>query len=869
MTSPLLERFVAEARDLLQGAASGLLTLEKEPGNEAAINEVFRSVHTLKGSVGLFDFPAFTKLVHAGEDVLSAVRAGQVALNSELVDILLDTLDLVGSWIDHIDAAGIMPDGADGMSRDLTSSLRAVLPIESPGTADQAVDPGAGALTDLDWIADVPEPDRLAAFAAAVGGTPILAVEYTPAEDCFFSGEDPLTLFRQIPDLFALTIAPVTEWPATDALDPYRCVLRFQAVTAAPRADMEHLFRYVVEQVKLADIAPHALVTVTGDVNGGPVYQDFVDEARHLADTANWPALGRSVSALLELSAPTLLVASALRWLQAALAAPQPSPAWASALIESIAKAEPDHHPIPAEITPEATIGTAAPSALAARILDSQRVLLDLIGTKGTMAERLASVERTVANVLKAEGRQADCAAWSDAIASVGRSGSLRPAIDLLDTWLSKAEVPAAAPSPAPTSANDTAVLEGVQRRRTDVPDHDGKPANRILKVEQAKVDSLMNLIGELVVSKNSLPFLAKRAEDVYGSRDMSREIKQAYAVIDRLAQEMQSSIMAVRMLPVSEVFERFPRLVRDVARKLGKRIALVIEGEDAAADKNIIEVLGDPLLHIIRNSIDHGIELPDDREAVGKAPEATISLRAFQEGDQVVIEVADDGRGIDPEKIKASALSKGIIDAERAARLSDQDAVNLVFFPGFSTAAKVSDLSGRGVGMDVVVTAVEKAGGTVTITSCKGEGTVVRLSLPLSMAVTRVMMVEAGGGMLFGIPMDQIAETVRVRRDAVKRIKTSEAFVLRETIVPLIRLDSLLGVVPPLWFGDGEEEDAVLVVRVGGNLIGLVIEHFREGMDIILKPFEGILSAMKGYSGTALLGDGRVLLVLNLKELL
>ncbi|MFD2235776.1 chemotaxis protein CheA, partial [Phaeospirillum tilakii] len=398
------------------------------------------------------------------------------------------------------------------------------------------------------------------------------------------------------------------------------------------------------------------------------------------------------------------------------------------------------------------------------------------------------------------------------------------------------------------------------------------RAAPRVLKVDQVKVDTLMTLIGELVVSKNSLPFLARRAETVHGSREMGREIKDLYAVIDRLAQEMQAAIMAVRMLPVSEVFERFPRLVRDVARKLGKQVELVIEGEETAADKNIVETLGDPLLHILRNGLDHGIEPPDERAAAGKKPTARLLVRAFQESDQVVIEVVDDGRGIDPARIRAAAVAKGVIPPERAARLSDQEAVNLVFLPGFSTAGTISDLSGRGVGMDVVATTLEKAGGAVSLDSVPGQGTTVRLSLPLSMAVTRVMMVEAGGGRLFGIPMDQIAETVRIPPAAIRRIKQAEAFVLREAIVPLLRLDSLLGITGATGAeetAEAETEAAVLVVRLGGALTGLVVDHFREGMDIILKPFDGILAGIPGYAGTALLGDGRVLLVLNLKELL
>ncbi|CAA7619599.1 chemotaxis protein CheA [Magnetospirillum sp. UT-4] len=878
MSTPLLERFVGEARELLQGSASALLVLEKHPGDEAAINEVFRSVHTLKGSAGLFDFPAFTKLVHASEDVLSVVRTGQLPMTSELVDMLLDALDQVSAWVDDIDGTGALRAGADGVSKEMTAALRAVLPADYGATQAGPSAAHAGDLVTLDWLAAIPEVDRLSAFAAAMAGAELQAVEYIPLEDSFFSGEDPFILFRQMPELRSLAIEAAEPWPAMDALDPYRCNLRFRALVAAPSTEVEALFRYVIEQVGMAPVPPHALVTVTGDRNGGPVYGDFVEEARRLVAAADWPALRRAVAALLHLTAPALLLASALRWLDAVLAVPTPDASWVTALIGCIATGDADLHPLaPAPLArPIAAVAAPAATALperaglgtvsltAARILDSQRAILGLPVAPGGYATRLDSVAKTVANILAAEGRRAaDAAAWSAAVEAARVQESAAPALDLLDHWLLTDEGTAAAVMQA---AGDHG------RRRAEAGEHPSpevKQASRVLKVDQAKIDTLMNLIGELVVSKNSLPFLAKRAEQVHGSREMSREIKDLHAVIERLAQEMQGAIMAVRMLPVSEVFDRFPRLVRDVARKLGKRIDLVIEGADTAADKNIIEALGDPLLHIVRNAIDHGIEPPEDRDAAGKPSQATVLLRAFQESDQVVIEVVDDGRGIDPAKIKASAVAKGVLDEERAARLTDQEAVNLVFMPGFSTAAQVSDLSGRGVGMDVVVTGVEKTGGSVSITSVTGEGTTVRLSLPLSMAVTRVMVVEAGGGMLFGIPMDHIAETVRVHRDAVRRFKQSEAFVLRDAIVPLIRLDRLMGVPTSVWIGDGSEEDAVLVVRIGGNMVGLVVDNFREGMDIILKPFDGILANIRGYSGSALLGDGRVLLVLNLKELL
>jgi two-component system chemotaxis sensor kinase CheA len=294
--------------------------------------------------------------------------------------------------------------------------------------------------------------------------------------------------------------------------------------------------------------------------------------------------------------------------------------------------------------------------------------------------------------------------------------------------------------------------------------------------------------------------------------------------------------------------------------------VQLVVEGGDTAADKTIIEALGDPLLHILRNALDHGIETPDQRQAADKPTLATLSMRAYQEADRVVIEVADDGRGIDPARIRAAAVAKGLIDPAKAAALSDDEAMNLVFLPGSSTAAEVSDLSGRGVGMDAVRNAVEKLGGRVNLQSTLGRGTRIALTLPLSMAVTRVMIIEAAGG-LYGVPMDLIVETVRIPRERIHAIKQSEAFVLRDRLVPLVRLAGLLR--EQERPREPDEPEAVLVCRIAERLVGLVIDQFRTGLDAVIKPLDGLIARTRGVSGTTLLGDGRVLLVLDLKELL
>jgi two-component system chemotaxis sensor kinase CheA len=392
-------------------------------------------------------------------------------------------------------------------------------------------------------------------------------------------------------------------------------------------------------------------------------------------------------------------------------------------------------------------------------------------------------------------------------------------------------------------------------------------PTQRVLKVGQDKIDRLMDLIGEMVVAKNSLPYLAQRAEVHFKQRELAREIKTQYAVINRIAEDMQHAIMQVRMLPVGTIFQRFSRLVRDISRKLGKDVALVIEGEDTEADKNVIESLADPLIHILRNSLDHGIEMPAVRLAAGKPAQGTLRVAARQEADRVILDIQDDGAGVDVERVRAKAAERGLVPPQRAAAMTDHEAVQLIFLPGFSTAETISDLSGRGVGMDVVRSAVERINGTVELSSVRGQGTRLRLTLPLSMAVTNVMMIESGD-CRFGVPMDAIVETVRVHAEDIHHFKQAMTAVLRGRVVPLRPLNDLLSIgVAARLNADGEH--AVLVVRVGAETVGLLVDEFHGTSDIILKPLEGVLAGITGFAGTALMGDGSVLMILNPREML
>lgn len=937
----LLEQFLTEARDALEGIGDKLMQLEHAPDDAGLMTELFRLVHTLKGNSGLFDFPDMTRVLHAGEDLMDAVRHGEVAYSADLADRLLDAMDFVGRLCDDIEKERPADPSTASEGQALAAALRALKAPPAPATpatlADTAVPAPAGVAAAT--LLRVPEAQRLQAWQQAQAGAPLWWVHYRPDEGCFFQGEDPLHQAHITPGLVWGGIEARQPWPPLAELDAYNCQLDFVLLVAGERAELDSHFRYVPEQVDIQPVPALALVQPQGEPSSDPMYEDFVADALGFVQCGDLDALRHSVGLMLELCSSGLWLASALRWLQAMLDAPTPEPQQLQTLVRAVSTQQtPDwsapgpaaapQHPAAAPAPTTSTLADPAPTpvpqaaapaistadALALNeLLTVQREVLALPDNDAWLAGRLKGVFASLLPCLRAAGRNDEVPALKAALqASIDQATSAPLAIWLEDAFpqaqgpvdmvvapSASPTVPAAAAAPvapaptaeptaapttppvsvaatpaalalaptatttpaAPPGSGDAGDGEIKMGRRSE--DH---LSPRSLKVDQVKIDRLMNLIGEMVVAKNAIPYLANRAEHQYGSRELAREIKAQYAVINRISEEMQDAIMQVRMMPVSFVFQRFPRLVRDTARRLGKEIDLVMEGQDTAADKNIIEAMGDPLVHMVRNSMDHGIEQPEVRLAAGKPALGTLRISARQEADRVVIEISDDGKGIDPHVMKRKAYEKGLIDEATLERITDQEAIHLVFLPGFSTAESVSELSGRGVGMDVVRTAIDRINGSIALESTPGQGTRVRLSLPLSMAVTNVMTIETDG-QVFGIPMDVVVETVRVPRASVREIKQGMVTVLRGRVVPLKSLNRLLALAAPPLTNDSDEY-AVLVVRVGDEVLGLLVDNFCETADIILKPLAGVLSGLHLYAGSALMGDGSVLMVLNVKEM-
>lgn len=373
-------------------------------------------------------------------------------------------------------------------------------------------------------------------------------------------------------------------------------------------------------------------------------------------------------------------------------------------------------------------------------------------------------------------------------------------------------------------------------------------------------LDRLMNLVGELVLARNQLLQFSSMRQDA-GFQAVSQRM-------NLIATELQEEVMKTRMQPIGNVWDKFPRTVRDLGLSFGKDVHLEMEGQDTELDRTIIEAIKDPLTHLVRNSIDHGIEQPAVRQASDKSAAGTLKLRAFHEGGQVNIEVSDDGAGLNIERIRQKALERGLISAQHASRMSDREIFNLIFLPGFSTADKVTNVSGRGVGMDVVKTNVEKIGGTVDIQSTAGKGTTVRIKIPLTLAIIPALMVAAGGER-FAIPQVSLLELVRMDAGEVGKgiemVHGSPVYRLRGRLLPLVYLNRELQIRRPAS-ADAESSAAnIVVVQADGHEFGLVVDEITDTEEIVVKPLGQQLKGITAYSGATIMGDGRVALILDI----
>lgn len=393
------------------------------------------------------------------------------------------------------------------------------------------------------------------------------------------------------------------------------------------------------------------------------------------------------------------------------------------------------------------------------------------------------------------------------------------------------------------------------------------------IRVSQEKLDRLMNMIGELLISKNHILHLASRIGQEYQLPALAREVKSTATDLARISDELQDAIMSARMVPLRVLFQRYPRTIRDIAKRVGKKVDLIIEGDETELDKSVIEAINDPLVHMLRNAVDHGIEMPEVRQSKGKDINGTIGIKAYYQGHHAVIEIGDDGCGMEPEAIKMKALQKGLISLEQAETMTVKEAFQLIFAPGFSTREEVTELSGRGVGMDVVKSNIERIGGTVELSSVAQAGTTIIVRIPLSMSIIKGLIVECAGEQYI-IALDVIDETVKLPGEGIRRYKKNLVADIRGGIVPLFFLQEALKLEDcKIQEINGqyltEDRVSVVVIDSGVMRFGLIVDRFQKEQEFVIKALAEELAGLKIFSGATILGDGSVVLILNPLQLI
>lgn len=649
----LLEQFLIEGRELVQQVSEDLLTLERDGLSPARLDSAFRAVHTLKGSVGLFDLAPMGSALHAAEDVLDAARAQQLGADRGFLDPVLACMGACEAWLDAFERLGALPASALEQCRQLEDALRRCLP-----GARQAAGGKTAPATSTGWAAALAATQAEAVVAAHAAGLAVTALRYLPGVDCFFLGDDPLALIRGLPELIALRVEPREPWPTAAEYSPFACNLCIEALSTATEEKIRRVFRFVPDQLALAEL----------------------------------PA----------------------------------------------------------------------------------------------------------------------------AVASAPRA-----------------------------------------------PDGGGEVGARMLRVDTTRIDRLLDVVGEIMVAKNTLAGLAARVAAI--DAGLGRALADNQITMERLAGDMHRAVIGMRMVPLAQTFRRFPRLMRESSAELGKPIDFQIHGDEVEADKAVVEGLFKPLLHLLRNAVDHGIEAAPRRTAAGKPTIGQVTLRATRRGHQIMVTVQDDGAGLDPAVLRAAALQRGFGTPSAIEALDDAAALNLIFAPGFSTARTVTSLSGRGVGMDAVKAAIEEMGGRVSLISEPGHSTSVQLLLPRATVITTVLTVQMGEER-FGVPIEAVTETLRLPVTMIQPLGSGEAFVSRGRTLPLLRLSTLLGL-PPTQRGGTIAK--LLVVACGDGLVGIEVDGFSERTGLLLRPMSGLLVGMAGMLGTAIQADGRVLLILDLPGLI
>ena len=745
------EVFRQEAADLLVELEAALLALEADVTNDDAINRVFRSMHTLKGSGATSGFADLSDFVHHVEDVYNAAREGRLRLDSRMIDLTLRIVDTITRYLDApvADAFAVLTSAQDNLL-----ALLACLPAR---------------------------PAAIAAAVAPVSGSCGWHLRFQPAGKFFQSGSDPALLLDDLRALGPCEIrALTTDLPPLALMDPELSYLVWEIDLSASVAEsvVRDVFTFVVDECQL-DLAPRTLAA-------GPTAASLAAPVRGRPVPALWHCEFNTTAEML--AAPGLLETL---WLDLGKLGP--------------------HHVL---LSPAVTPGKNAPGLW--------RIKLET-------AAGIEEIRDAFAFMMQADPKITLQSAAGVDLSLAAPAGQAAPA--------------AGVASPAGRESTAAAATAAARHQHDET-----------VRVSSRKLDNLVNLVGELVILRAQLHdachLLPKVPPALQGVAES----------LQRLTSELRDVVLDVRMMPIGDTFNKFQRLTRDMSRELGKEVDLVIQGADTEMDKTVLDQLNDPLVHLVRNCLDHGLEPPAQRVAGGKSPRGTLRLSAEQKGDRVWISVADDGRGLSAAKIRAKAIDRGLLAA--TATPTEAELFQMIFLPGFSTAEVISKVSGRGVGLDVVKKRIELLRGTVELTSRPGQGTEIRLSLPLTLAIIEGLMVGVDGDRYI-MPLSAARETIEITRAQRTAGNGRNVVALRGELIPYLRLRDLFGFTSP-----APELERVVIIEFEDQRLGLVVDEVLGNHQTVLKTLGWLSQRVQIFSGSTVLGNGRAALIFDIAGL-
>lgn len=837
-----LKDFIDESIENIENLNAGLLALEENPGEQKdLVNDIFRFFHNMKGNSGIIGYNELNALTHEAETVLNNVRQDKMQASPELIDLLLLVVDMMEALIQHINIS-------DGKASpfDTSAVIRKLQQVLAGGAIElpEALMAGHGAEPAASESAAASEEPAEAPAEAAKPVVETVKPTIIPVGTETDDNEAFRVMVRQQFEIIHAALATLekdgSNKESIDAL--HRCLIVVRNACSAVGLDEIKVYAErtagIVEQGQKKGIDFGMMVDMMNQEVG--IIEDMVQKA----------VSGGGISMSQDKESAKEESKAAAAPAAKAAEAPKPAPAPAA----EAKPAAPAEAPKPEAKAPEAPKPAPAPAAEAKPAAPAEEPKPE---AKTPEAPKpVAAPAPKPAPAPAAEAKPA-APAPKPAAAPTPKPATAAPA----------APKPAAA---APQAQQHAAAPQAQQHAAAPAAQHNGAAQHKgasTIRVDQWRLDHLMNSIGELIINRNRYTLIARSLEGAGGNVNISeiaQDLSETTYAMARISDDLQDTIMKVRMVPVSSVFSRFPRLVRDLSRKSGKEVDLVMEGEETELDKSVVEVIGDPLVHLIRNSVDHGIESEADRVAAGKPAKGKVTLRAFHKGNSVAIEIEDDGKGIDPEKMRQVAIKKGIISAEEAAQLDDSEARELIFAPGFSSAEKITDISGRGVGMDVVRTNIKNLKGSVSTYSEVGKGTKFTLILPLTLAIIDALMVNVAGQM-YAIPLDAVSETTKIEAVRLTDIKGRKAVTLRGDVLGIVELSEMLGLPPAKEL---PEMLSVVVIHDNERRLGLVVDQLLERQEIVIKPLGAYLGDLQGISGATIMGDGSVILILDPHEI-